>query len=356
MQFNKDMKIKMGIIVSVVVVIILVAIAYIWKEINNHSRPQFKPGPTIVLLTKVKSDHWQKQLLSVGSVFANKGIMLKADFEGKILHIYVKSGEAVHQGQKLFEINPKTLKAELKQTQSALALSQLNYQRFEHLYQQGATTQEAYDQAKNKYIFDLAAVEKTKQLLDLAVVRAPFNGFFGLTTVHLGDVVQVGDALGYLQTKKGLYVQFSIPGAMIHSLQQGGKVYVYSPQLPNQKIIGYIDAIDSSIDPDTRMISARASLEDVTLTPGSYAEVVLLVGKPRNVMVLPQVAVVSSIDGDYVYKVVDGRAIKTFVTTGERRGNVVEILSGVKVGDTIVNGGQIKVIPGWPVTNKGAIT
>lgn len=352
-----ERKIKIWILSVFVIFVSILLIAFFVKYFYQRSMGKgYMPGPSIVNFTKVTAQSWQQKIESVGTVYAHHGITVKASATGEITKMFVLSGRFVQQGEKLFQINPRVLRAQLKQDLSALKFSEQEYLRYKKIYQEGAVTSESLDAKKNQYQINLATYQKAKQQLALTVIKAPFSGYLGLTQVHLGSYVLEGAALATLQTKKNLYVQFSLPGQESRLVKLGDHVMISSEESPGKQVRGVVTAIDSSVNPDTRMLRLRATLDNAELMPGSYVPVNLFVGSKKQVKVLPQVAVVSSTNGDYVYKVVKGKAVEALVKSGERRGNFVEILSGVNVGDTVVNGGQIKVIPGFPVTEKGAIT
>jgi membrane fusion protein (multidrug efflux system) len=123
---------------------------------------------------------------------------------------------------------------------------------------------------------------------------------------------------------------------------------------------GKIIGIDPRIDPQTRLVSVQALLDDNrdrAVVPGQFLRVRIDLPDEPNVVVVPQTAVVTSLYGDYVYVVEetakDGQPAFTvkqvFVKVGRRDGGRSEVLSGLMPGERIVVSGQNKLQAGAPV-------
>jgi len=118
---------------------------------------------------------------------------------------------------------------------------------------------------------------------------------------------------------------------------------------------GKIAALNPGIDTATRTVRVRAQLKnpDGRLRPGMFAEVRLTLPEPRDVVVIPDMAVTYQPYGDSVFVVAqkDGAAIaeRRPIKTGETRAGDVEVVSGLKAGETIVRAGHVKLRNGQPV-------
>jgi membrane fusion protein (multidrug efflux system) len=151
---------------------------------------------------------------------------------------------------------------------------------------------------------------------------------------------------------------------------------------------GRIIGIDPKVDPETRLVSVRAEVEnpDGELRPGQFIRVRVELPEVANVIALPQTSVVTSLYGDYVYLVVPADqpagdaaaaaeatapaaepaeaapdaqpatdappqlvAQQVFVQAGRRQGNLIEIVKGVEAGQTVVTSGQNKLANNMPV-------
>ncbi|MCL5061057.1 MAG: efflux RND transporter periplasmic adaptor subunit [Candidatus Thermoplasmatota archaeon] len=121
--------------------------------------------------------------------------------------------------------------------------------------------------------------------------------------------------------------------------------------LPGQRFSGKVHAIDPAVDPVSRNVRVRARIANPKgqLKPGMFVRATADLGGKTRAILLPEQAIVPRADGSYVFLAVDGKAELRKVTLGKREPGRVEIVSGVKAGDTVVLDGQIKLRPGVPV-------
>lgn len=201
----------------------------------------------------------------------------------------------------LFQINPKVLQAQLKANKAALLLTQFEFIRFKKLYRQNVVSLDKLTRVRSLRDIDKANIEKTKQQLDLATIRAPFDGRLGLKQVDVGDFVKAGDIISTLQSLDQFRVDFSIPEKYSLHVKMGLKVQLQGSANPGKTYVGTVYAFNPIINKNTRMLDVRAHVHTKELLPGMYVDVTLTFGKEQSVVIVPQTAVTASLHGDYVY-------------------------------------------------------
>ncbi|MDH7603369.1 MAG: efflux transporter periplasmic adaptor subunit, partial [Melioribacter sp.] len=97
----------------------------------------------------------------------------------------------------------------------------------------------------------------------------------------------------------------------------------------------------------TRTVQARALIpnERGELTPGAYVEIDIVLEEFNNAILVPSETVVPDFEGEKVFIYRNGRAIPQYVTTGIRTEKEVQILNGLKTGDTLITSGIIQLKP-----------
>lgn len=308
--------------------------------------------PAVVNMTAVTATQWQNSIEATGSLSAFNGIMVKAEIDGRITKILFKSGQFAKNGQPLIQIYPDIIRAELQQAQAQLNLNELDYQRALKLYQKHFVSSSDLDKARATMTSSQAQVNQFKAQLSQTLIRAPFDGKLGLRQVSLGDYVTAGTGIVNLEALDPIRVDFSVPEIYVSQLKVGQSVSVRSRSFPTETFKGKIYAINSVIDPNTRSLDVRASIPNNQhkLLPGAFVEVTPMLGNPQSVLVVPQTAIVYSADENFVYKVINQKAVKTKVTLGLKLDdNLIIITSGLKTGDQVVSGGQVKIQDGASV-------
>ena len=117
---------------------------------------------------------------------------------------------------------------------------------------------------------------------------------------------------------------------------------------------GKLAEIDSLLNTQTRTLAVRAHIPnaDHKLLPGAFIDITLFLGEKKEVSIIPQTAVVFDAVGNYVYKVVDKKAVKTPIKLGDRLGERVIVTEGLKAGDTVIVTGQNKIQNGMSVNGS----
>ncbi len=305
---------------------------------------------TNVTAAVAKPQEWQNKIHASGTLNAIQGIMLKSQVSGNVTNIYFHSGDEVKAGDILLEINPGILKANLISAQAKADLMTGDYDRAIALFKRGALSKQDTDTAlanKESALADLAAV---KAQLAENVITAPFNGKLGITQYNLGDYINVGQALVNLQSIDTLRVDFSVPQNQSADINPGDTVKIQSDALPGQIFQGQVSAVDTAVNVDTRTVAVRAQIPNPEhkLLPGSFVQVTLFAGSPTPQITIPQTAIVYDANGNYVYKIVDDKAVKTPVSILRTNKDEVAV-SGLKDGDVVVTEGQLKISDGAKV-------
>lgn len=336
-------------IIAIVIILVIVMIA---KKIMAPSTAANNVPAAIVNATTAQEQSWHVQIQATGTISTFKGAMLKAQVQGPVTDIYFDSGTEVKKGDKLIQIYPDLVEAQLEKAQAVLQYAAVTYQRYSNLYKKNAVAQQALDQAYSSWQQSIADVQNLQATLRQYNVTAPFDGMAGLRQVSIGQYLNVGSNIVDLEQIDPIRVDFSIPDIYVDDIAVGQKLSVVPSSDQTKSIDGQVSAINSAVDPTTRSISLWGSIPNANhaLLPGTYAVVTLYSLKTHPVVVIPQTALSYDSSGGAVYKIVNGAARKTQVTIGMRQGNDVAISSGLAAGDVVVSDGIIKILfDGMPV-------
>jgi membrane fusion protein (multidrug efflux system) len=317
--------------------------------------------PQTVSTTRAVVAQWQPQLEAVGSLRAARGADLSLEVPGVVEEINFQSGDEVQAGAVLLRLRGDDEIAKLESLEAVARLSQITYDRDMKQLKAQAISQAVVDNDEANLRNNKAQVAQQKAIVDKKVLRAPFAGQLGLRQVDLGQYLSAGTAIVTLQSLTPIYVDFLLPQQAFERIKVGQAVAAKVDAYPGKTFSGAITAINPRVDAATRNVQVRVTLEnaDHKLLPGMYATVDIDTGAPERLVTLPQTAISYNPYGNLVYLVDDkgkdaaGKPLlvarQTFVTTGATRGDQVSVLKGVKEGDTVVTGGQMKLRNGSPL-------
>ena len=213
-----------------------------------------------------------------------------------------------------------------------------------------------------------AQVAQQQAIVEKKTIRAPFSGFLGINYVNPGQYINPGDKVTTLQQLNPIYTDFFMPQQELAQLKLNQEVQLSVDTIPNKVITGKITVIEPVVDVNTRNVAVEATFEnkDKILKPGMFANVEVIIGKPKPFITVPQTAISFNSYGNVIYIVEKmqkkGKEKKSvlkvkqrFVTTGKTRGEQIQVLKGLKQGEQLVTSGQLKLHNGSEIHINNAI-
>jgi membrane fusion protein (multidrug efflux system) len=305
---------------------------------------------------KVVTASLPQTITTVGSLRSDESVTLRPEVAGRISSIAFQEGQRVAKGALLVRLDTAVPQAEAQQARANYVLAKTKFDRAVDLAKSNFISGQARDEAENNLKVAEASLQLFEAKLAKMELRAPFSGIIGLRSVSVGDYVKEGADLVNLESIDPLKVDFRVPEVYMRQVQVGQALQIQLDALPGRTFEGKVFAVNPLIDAAGRSVVIRALVRnpDTSLRPGMFARVRLITRDAQDAMVLPEQALVPQGDQQFVYRVIDGKAVRTKVEVGQRRDSKVEILNGVAKDDVIVTAGQLKLRDGAPVSIAGA--
>jgi membrane fusion protein (multidrug efflux system) len=327
----------------------------------------FQMPPTSVTTVVAKKETWPSTLSVIGTAAAVQGVTVSADLPGTVDKIHFESGQAVHEGDILVELDIRQERAQLANIEAQRDLARVQYGRSEELSKAGVISKSEYDNAASQQKATEAQVNEVKAAIARKTIHAPFTGVLGIRQISLGQYLAAGQSIVSLQSINPIYVNFGVPQQDTPKMKIGRSVRVTTADLPGVKFNGRITALDSVINEQTRNIQIQGTLENPggKLRPGMFLQVELPLGESRDVIPLPASAINYAPSGDSVFVVSDMKDEKTGKTyKGVRqqivkiegsKGDQVAIISGLNPGDEVVSAGAFRLRNAAPVEVNNSV-
>jgi membrane fusion protein (multidrug efflux system) len=309
-----------------------------------------------------------------GRLVAVRSAEVRARVEGILEKRLYVEGSEVKAGDPLFRIDPRTLDANVKSAEAALARAEAqalvagqNLERKKVLIASNAVSKQDHDQAvagqaqaEADVAAAKAALNRARIDLSYASVTAPISGRIGRALVTEGALVGKGEAthLATIEQHSPIWVDFAQSSADFQRLRAAGakaatgavKLILDGGREYGQP--GRLLFNDLSVDPATGSVGMRAEFANPKreLLPGQFVTVRLPVARADNVIAVPQRAVQVSNQGQLVMLVgPDGKVMPQPVKTGGLAGTDWVIAEGLKGGEQVIVNGLQKARPGTPV-------
>ena len=337
----------------VTVTIVLLAAC---KDKKEPEKPRQNP-PTIVDVIIAKTQPVDNTIEANGTVIANETVEVRPEVNGRLTYLNVPEGKKVAQGTVLARINSADLNAQLQKSKAQLDLAEITVQRLKTLLDAGGVNQSDYDAAVNTVNNVKADMAYTQTLIDKTVIRAPFGGTVGLRQVSPGAYVSPTTVIATIQQLSRSKIDFTLPEQYSNLVRIGNSVAVEVDAASEIRERATIIAMEPQAIRQTRNIIVRAVLEKSTPNPGAFVKVYVNSSViDQKAIMVPSNSIIPDDKNNQLILVKSGKASFVNVQTGLRTANNVEIIKGVKAGDTVVVTGVLFARPKAPLKVRGVKT
>lgn len=296
------------------------------------------------------------RLRAVGNLYPEREIEITPPTTGFLVALPAGQGAHVKKGDVLLELDSDTAQAELADARAQLQLDQQNYNRIKGLVDKGYGARKDLEQAQAKLATARASLTRTERVLEERQVLASFDGVVGRFSYSVGAFVSPGDVITKLWNEATLYVDVRVPESDVARIRAGMVFDVQDGITEALLGNGVVTFISPEIETKTRSVLVRGEIPnaDHSLRAGLFIAVSLTVEDKPKAIVVPSDALVFALSGTYVFKVVDGKAERVAVEVGIEHEDLVEIVSGIAVGDVVITEGRSRVRNGMPVRVVGS--
>lgn len=320
-------------------------------------------------------------------------VSISPQVSGQLMRICVTEGQQVNRGQTLFVIDSRNAQHEVEAAQANLQAAQANlqaataqansakleYESNKNLFEKKIVSnymlesslnnykqaQAAISQARASVTQAQAALSRAKVNLGFCTITSPVEGVIGEIPVRGGDQVSPGIQLTVVSGNRQMEAEFSVPESMLEraiangtdmTMEEGLKLFpAVSFVMKNGTEYDHKGRVSSAtgiVHASTGTIACKATFPnpDGKLFSGIQGNVILPVDK-KDVIVVPQTAVLRLQDKSLVYKVKSDSTATAVSVTTENTGNGKDVIvtSGLNVGDRIVKVGANNVQEGQKV-------
>jgi multidrug efflux system membrane fusion protein len=316
---------------------------------------------------------------AIGTVQPVATVMIKSRMDGEIASVNFEEGQEVKEGDILFTLDDRSLRAQLEQAdanlerdKAQLERNKLEVKRQTELAGRGVAPAQKLEDVQTSVAVSEATVRASQATLDNAhvslnytTIRAPIAGRTGSVVLKRGNIVKAVDTapnvapLVTITQVKPIYVVATVPERYLASLRAAmaaGPVSV-SATVPDQApVTGTLTFIDNQVDTTTGTIALKAKFtnDDEALWPGQFVNVVLTLGVEADAVLVPSVAVQIGPNGPYAFVIRPDQTVELRLIKPDRAvGDKTVIASGLAAGERVVVDGQLRLGNGTRVTVQG---
>jgi RND family efflux transporter MFP subunit len=365
-----------------------------------------QPAPIAVRTATVDSQSIDRFVRVTGSLAADEQADVAAETTGRVISTPVERGTHVDAGTPLARISATEADASLREAEAnaaqiearlglvagqpfdpqrvpevlnakaSLDWAESDFNRIKSLLDQKVVSQAEYDQkltavraaqqqyqtAANAAQQSYRSLEAARARVDLAkksaadtTVRAPFSGIVAERLVSTGDYVNKGTKVATIVRVDPLRVQLTIPEQYLAQVSEGQPVRLSVDAYPNETFSAKVRFVSPALKTDQRALTVEAIApnSDGRLKPGLFATAMLQQPHPAPALLVPASAVETIAGTSRAFVVAGDKVEERIVTTGEKVGDRIEIVSGVKAGERVASTPRGKLADGARVQIEG---
>ena len=358
-------------ITAIILALIAARAIYNWLSSEDHTKP-----PPPVRVGTVSQSNVTAFEQTIGTIVANATVQVTARVDGQLDSAAFTEGQMVHKGDVLFRLDPRPFQAALMQAKATMARDQASLasasndaKRYSTLAGMGAVSTSQRDQFVAQAKALTATVQADKAMVDTAmlnmqfsVITSPVDGKTGPILIQPGNLIKANDtnALVTITQIHPVKVSFFLPQSDLPQIQQrmtAGNLTadVQAHNAEQTKESAKVDFVGNAVSATTGTIELRATFPnaDDKLVPGQVVDVSVALNQFKKSIVVPHDAVNVGPDGRYVYALENGKAVLVPVNVLYDNGKIAAVQGKLKIGQQVVTDGQLRVIPGQPVTIAG---
>jgi membrane fusion protein (multidrug efflux system) len=281
-----------------------------------------------------------------GSLLPFEETVIRSEISGRLVQLNIPEGSSVKKGFLLAKLFDGDLQAQLRKLQVQLEISAKTAERQKELLSINGISQQEYDLSELGVNNLKADIELIRVSIMKTEIRAPYDGRIGLKNISLGAYITPADIITSIRQVKELKLEFTIPEKYSDNMSKGQIVNFTVSGAPG-KFSSTVIATESSIEAATRTLRVRALVKgnNPNLVPGNFARISLQMGKNERALIIPTQSILPQARNKNAILFNGGTAKFVPVVTGIRDSSYVQIIEGLKAGDTVITTGLLAIRP-----------
>lgn len=319
------------------------------EEVKSKIRKENKAEPVTVKVIAVGASENIGTTSYVGNAEAAKSSNITAPTTGKLVRLSVREGQKVSKGQVLAKIESQTLKSTYQMAKASYDQAKDAMTRLEKVYASGSISEIKMIEMKTNLNKAEAAMKAARSSLESCVVKAPFSGVVEKVSAHVGEELTLASPILRIVDVCNVEIHFPIPENEISKIKIGDKASISIPAL-EKTISGQIATkglVASSLSHSYDCTLGKLS-DSNGIMPGMVCKI-SLTSKDSNEIVVPSTAVMTDVDGRYIWTVEDGIVAKKYITVNGYAGQGIIVGDGLSEGALVIIEGARKVSTGMTV-------
>ncbi len=294
-----------------------------------------------------------------GTVQAEEEAIISPEVGGQIKYIYIKEGQEVKKGKLLVILNTSLIESNIREVKTSLKLARLTYQKQEELWKEKIGTEMQYLQAKNNKETLENKLHTLQIQLDMAKIKAPFDGIIDNIYVQKGEQAAPGMQILHMVNITKLKIYADVSERYLAHVQKGDIAHISFPAFPGYTLDEKIFRTGKVINEKSRTfrIELKVNNDQKKLLPNLISKIKLNDFSADNSLIVPSHVIKQDVKGSYLFTAKSNGSSynvqKIYIGTGVTYEDKTLITSGLSAGDKVIVTGYNLVTNGSEVDIQG---
>lgn len=269
-----------------------------------------------------------------------------------VVELPVAEGGIIEAGQPVIILDKDGPASRLRQSEAMYREAKDNYEKMARLFEQGAISEQTYNNLKTNLEVAKANFEAARQQVELT---SPISGILTDLAVNIGQYVPLGVPLATVAQTNRMRLTIYVDGASASFIKVSQKARIFVSTYSNSSFEGVVTEVARSADPETRLFRIELQIDnsDHRLSSGAFARATIVVEELKGVLTIPREAVFSTEGISKVYTLDGDRAKERTIEVGEGSADLYQVISGLSQGQNVIVLGRNQVEDGTLVKIVG---
>jgi membrane fusion protein, multidrug efflux system len=314
-------------------------------------RPRSRTRMPVTTIDVAPAD-FEQYFKASASVEAVRTAMISPETNGQIKEIPVTKGQRVRAGQVVARLNTQVLQNSMEEVKASLSLATTVYQRQKSLWEQQIGSEIQYLEARNAVESLETRLKTLDSQMDMAVMRAPFNGIVEDIFLREGELAMPGSRVMHIVNLEKLYINADVSESYMGNIRVGDNVILRFPAFPGQDLLVPVHRVGHVINPENRTFRVQLLIDNPgeRYKPNMMASLGIVTYTSAAVLAVPSILIKQDVQGHYLYTAETSNgdlvARKVYVERGPDGEGRTMIKSGLSPGDQVIQNGHNLVTDG----------
>ncbi len=334
------------------------------EAMGERPRSRNQVPVTITALTR----HDFKQFFTaIATVEAVQDAIISPETNGQLKEVLVNKGQRVKAGQVVARLNTSVISGNISEVETSLELAKTVYQRQKRLWEQQIGSEIQFLEARNTVTSLETRLTTLQSQMDMAVMRAPFDGIVDDIFIKVGELAMPGSRIMLILNLSKLYINADVSETHLQNVSKGDPVILRFPSFPDVELTLPVHRVGNTINPENRTFRVQLHIDnsDERYKPNMMASMSINTLTINDAITIPSILIKQDLQGHYVYiakrENEELLARKTYIERGPDGEGKTMVIDGLQEGDMLIDRGHnrvahnslIRIEDGLLTTNNG---